>query len=175
MLPPGHAAGGYLAAKAVSLYAPALNNPDFLAWTALFAVAPDLDLFYGFYRDRKFVVTSEKTNHHLCITHAPIFYLTIFLLWIIFLPQYSLYAYAFIIGTLSHLIIDTFASDGTAWLYPLSKKLYGPKMDKSIRIKDEDFLKHWTSFVKEYSKLYAFKAEVILIIIALTTLWLASR
>lgn len=171
MLPPGHIAGGYLTGKLGALFIPALNTPELLVLTAFFGFVPDLDFFFAFGKTKKFVITEEETNHHLYITHAPIFYIAIFILWLIIFPESELYAYTFILGTLSHLLIDTFASDGTLWLYPFSKKLYGIKLDQPIRIKNENFWQHWTLFVKEYFKLKSFRLELILIVLALITFY----
>lgn len=170
MLPPGHIAGGYLAGKLASLAIPELNQPDYLAFSAFFGFFPDLDFFIAFAKSKKMTI-DDSVNHHKFVTHAPFLYLVLFSIFYLLFPEHRLYAWAFIIGTWSHLLIDTFFSDGTAWLYPFSGRLFGKNSDQPIRVAETDFWKHWTQFIKEYFKLYAFKAEVALIIIALAILF----
>ena len=169
MLPPGHIAASFLVGKIAGQFIPGLDQPQYLALTSFFGFVPDLDHFLAFAKSKKMII-DEKINHHRFITHAPIFYVFLFILWFIFFPEFKLVAYTFLLGTFSHLLIDTFASDGTVWLYPFSKKLYGKNPDKPFVVKEERFFQHWIEFVKKYIKLYAFKAEIIIIVIAIITL-----
>src|SRR3989338_3782405 len=118
MLPPGHIAAGFLATKIASGFVPELNQPQYLALGAFFGFIPDLDFFLAFFKLKKFI-SSEKLNHRRFATHAPLLYLLLFILsYYLIFPQHPLTALAFILGTWSHFLIDTFAAEGIGWLYP---------------------------------------------------------
>src|SRR3989344_8336643 len=169
MLPLGHIAGGYLAGKLASIAFPELNQPLYLGLSALFGFIPDLDSFFAFLKGKKFTI-DESIDHHQFITHTPIFYLFIFGFWYLLFPETRLVAWTFIIGTLSHLVIDTFASDGTQWLYPFSKKLFRFSSDPQIPHPDKKFTEFWLDFIKRYIKLNSFRLEIAFIVISILTL-----
>lgn len=173
MLPPGHIAGGYLAGKLASVIYPELNQPEYLALSSFFGFFPDVDFFLAFFKLKK-LISSESVNHRKFITHVPFLYLLAFIIWYFLWPETRMIAVTFLIGTWSHFLIDTFAAEGIQWLYPFSKKLLGLKLDRKIVIQEQAFLAHWTEFVKEYTKRFSFKAELIIIITAITT-WLVSK
>ena len=169
MLPPGHVAGGYLAGKLASSFCTSFQSPEVLAATAFFGFFPDLDFFLVFAKNKKWI-SSEKINHRTFVSHAPLLYLLVFIIWYFVFTETRDYAWAFIIGTWSHFIIDTFSAEGILWLYPFSKKLINKPMDPKINITEQGFFNHWFRFVKEYMKVFSFKAEVTLILIALIVL-----
>jgi len=121
-----HAPAGYI----ITFFSSKINKSKFTKkqtfWIFLFgiifAVFPDLDLFYYY-----FVSASE--THRVLITHTPILYLIIFLI----LFAYSYFAkkrfikfisFVILFSSLSHLLLDSLGS-GVAWLYPFSKLPYG--------------------------------------------------
>lgn len=171
MLPPGHIAAGYLAGKLASQFIPELNKPEYLALTSLFAFLPDLDFFFAFFKLKKFISSSDA-NHHDYLSHAPLLYLLAFVICYLLFPDYHLVAITFIIGTWSHFIIDSISAVGILWLYPFNKKLYGLTLDRRIEITDQRFFPHWQRFVKEYTKVFSFRLEIALIIIAI---WLVNK
>src|SRR3989338_11058321 len=108
MLPPGHIAGGYTAGKLAAWLFPQLNTPEFLVLAAFFGFFPDLDFFLAFAKSKRMIIDS-RFNHHKFATHAPVLYFLIFGICYLIFPDYRYIAVAFIIGTWSHLLIDTFA------------------------------------------------------------------
>ncbi|MBI4049793.1 MAG: metal-dependent hydrolase [Candidatus Doudnabacteria bacterium] len=166
MLPPGHIAGGFLAAKAAAQLVPSLNRPEFLALTSFFAFLPDIDFFLVFLKKGKFIA-DESINHRKFKTHAPLLYLLLFAIYYLLFPEQRLFAWAFIIGTWSHFFIDTFSAEGILWLYPFSNTLYNLPLDRKISLPDLSFFQYWLTFLKEYAKVFSFKLEIILIITAL--------
>lgn len=169
MLPPGHLAGGFLAAKIAGIWVPELDQPEYLVISALFGIMPDLDFFYAFYKKKKFIA-DERINHHEFLSHMPLLYLAIFLGWLALFPDTWLVATTFILGTWSHFVLDTIASDGVAWLYPFSKKKFRPSKDPRMTLKDQAFVDFWLDFVKQYSKYISFRLEIGIVIIAILTL-----
>lgn len=169
MLPPGHIAGGYLAGKLVTLAIPQFNQPEYLALSAFFGFFPDLDFFLAFAKAKKFIQV-EEIDHHDFPSHAPSVYIFAFIMWFAIFPGTRMIAIAFVVGTLSHLVIDTFASSGTMWLYPLSKKVYQIKVDEPIKLIKGKFWGHWIDFIKKYSKVNAFKLEILFIFLAIIIL-----
>ena len=171
MLPPGHIAGGFLVGKIAAGIASSLNQSEFFAWSSFFGFFPDLDFFLVFFKSKRFVNSDESINHRKFLTHAPLLYLVLFIAFYLLFPAYQLYAWAFLLGTWSHFFIDTFSADGIPWLYPFSNKLYNYPLDhKKITIAETGFLKHWSQFIREYTQIFSFKAEIFLIIIALIAL-----
>jgi hypothetical protein len=172
MLPPGHVAGGYLTAKLVSLIFPVFVNPLFFILTSIFALIPDLDMFIAFYKNKRLTIKENEVSHRKFITHAPLLYLGIYLLWIFLFPDFNLAAHAFILGTWSHFILDSFSSReyGIKWLYPFFHKPYSFNLDTDIVINESDFLKYWFKFFIAYTKLFSFKLEIVLILIAIVAL-----
>lgn len=169
MLPPGHVAGGFLVGKIVQYFFPQYSGSELLWWSAFFGFFPDLDFFLVFLKTKKFI-SNERINHRKFATHAPLPYLLLLVIWYLLIPKHQLVAVAFILGTWSHFLLDSFSLEGIAWLYPFSKKLYNKTLDTKIVIKKENFFEHWTEFLVKYSKLFSFKAELALISIALATL-----
>lgn len=170
MLPPGHMAGGYLLAKLVALSNTNLANATFFGFTALFAFIPDLDTFVSFSKSKSLTI-HEGVNHRLYFTHAPLLYLAIFIIWVILFPGSSQVAYAFILGTWSHFLLDTLSEAGIMWLYPFTNKSISFKADKNFLPEGSQFLSHWIDFLKKYSKVFSFKLEVFIIALSLVVLF----
>ena len=67
MLPPGHIAAGYLATKLfLGVVKPELNTTQtdqLLMWGMFFAFAPDLDMFYAFWKVKGLKHTGKTFNH----------------------------------------------------------------------------------------------------------------
>lgn len=169
MLPPGHLAGGFLAAKVAGIWLPQLNQNEYLVLSTLFGILPDLDFIVVFFKKRKFIIDNE-IDHHEFISHMPLLYLAIFLAWIALFPGTWLVAVTFILGTWSHFVLDTIASDGAQWFYPFSKKKFRLSTDPKIPLPDRNFMDFWKDFIKQYSKLNSFRLESGIVIIAILTL-----
>lgn len=166
MLPPGHIAAGYLAAKIAGHFIPALNSPKYLALTSFFSFFPDLDYFIAFARTRKWII-DKQISHRDFPTHAPLLYLLVFSIWYVVFGQTRLLAWTFLIGTWSHFILDTFSASGIPWLYPFTNKRFGLTLDLRNLPSTENFFEYWLEFVKEYAKTAVFKAELLISVIAL--------
>ncbi|HEV8601000.1 MAG TPA: metal-dependent hydrolase [Patescibacteria group bacterium] len=169
MLPPGHIAGGFLAAKIASHFIPELDHSKYLLLSSFFGFFPDLDFFFAFFKAKKFI-SREDINHRQFVTHAPLLYLVVFTALYSF-PNLRLFAWTFILGTWSHFLLDSISSVGIAWLYPFTSKLYNKTWDSRIAISEQGFLKHWTTFVREYMKIFSFKAEMAIILVAILVYW----
>lgn len=171
MLPIGHLAGGYLAGKIAARFIPALNQPEYLALSAFFGFAPDLDFFIAFAKSKKMIL-DKRFDHHKYLSHAPLVYLAVFALWYSIFPATRLVAWTFILGTWSHLLIDTFTigAGGTMWFYPFSKKQFGVQLDESLEIIETRFWRYWWNYTKEYLNLNIFKVELTVVIISILVL-----
>lgn len=170
MLPPGHIAAGFLSAQAAAIFIPGLNDPKYLLLSALFGFAPDLDFFIIFAKVKKFI-SSDAVNHRKFITHAPLLYLLLFAVCYLLFPAQWLLALTFLLGTWSHFLLDSVSSSGIAWLWPFSKNLYGFGLDKKIIVINQTFFRHWIEFLQKYSRIFSFKAEMTLVLLALLILF----
>ncbi len=174
MLPPGHIAAGFLTAKALLNFVhPALTSQQhnhLLWWGMFFGFAPDIDMFYVFFRQRSMLVSgNEKISHRKFISHAPILWLIAGLLIYFF----SSSAYVKFIGLLlwlgswSHFLLDSIYY-GVMWLWPFSSKIYALK-DREVRwtIYERSFFKHNWKFFILYTKKPLFYLEILIIIVAI--------
>src|SRR3989344_9001017 len=110
MLPPGHAAGGYLLARLVLLFIPFLVDPAYLLYSALFSIVPDLDYLAIFAKSKSLnLKATDAGSHRHYLTHAPLVYVLVYTLWLLLFPQTAIFAHAFITGTWSHFFLDSFA------------------------------------------------------------------
>ncbi len=97
-----------------------------LAICLVAALLPDLDHAKSKV-GRKLPILSKITQSifsHRGFVHSLLFAMISFLIIYIILSHYALntfYAYAFLIGYLSHLAIDSLNPQGVAWLHPFSK------------------------------------------------------
>ncbi|MBI3952764.1 MAG: metal-dependent hydrolase [Candidatus Doudnabacteria bacterium] len=173
MLPPGHIAGGFIASKVAANFVTPLDRPEFFILTSFFSFFPDLDSFISFAKIGK-MISREDIDHRTYPTHAPLLYLLVFAIFYFLFPSYHYVSWAFLIGTWSHFLIDTFSAEGILWLWPFSKKFYNKQMDPRITITEQGFFKHWTEFLKKYFKVFSFKVEILLIAIALVLLFTNS-
>ena len=174
MLPPGHIAVGFLTAKVLLHFAhPALTPQEqsqLLWWGMFFGFAPDIDMFYAFFRQRSMlVVGDEKISHRKFISHAPILWLIAGLLIYFFSssPYVKLIGLTFWLASWSHFLLDSIYY-GVMWLWPFSSKIYALK-EREVRFKIEErtFFKHNWQFLKLYSKKSIFYLEIFIIIVAI--------
>jgi len=171
MLPPGHIAGGFLAAKLASVWIPELSGVKYLCLASLFGFIPDLDFFYAFAKSHKLTI-DEGINHRRFVTHAPLVYLVVFILWFWLFPTNRLIAITFILGTWSHFILDSVQGDGIPWLYPFRNKLYSLFRIYEFDYSEPKFFKHWWSFTKQYLKFPVATLEIAIIITAITFIFI---
>jgi membrane-bound metal-dependent hydrolase YbcI (DUF457 family) len=102
-----------------------------LLFGVVMGVIEDLDGFYKFYDHRKISWENfhRPFTHHRWMTHRPAFYLSLFgIMELIALSfknkKLERYAEVFIVGSMTHFLMDSVGTDGIAWLYPATKKQY---------------------------------------------------
>jgi len=175
MLPPGHIAGGYLAATALLK----LTHSHFtleqihslLALGAFFGFAPDLDYFYAFAKIGRFTNPNHKVNHRHFFTHAPLVWLAVGLsIYFIAADPFIKYIGLVVwLGSWSHFVLDSIEF-GVQWLWPFTPRLFGLKdVGQAEKIPDKEFMGFWTKFVKYYFTRVSFYLEIIVIIIGILT------
>lgn len=177
MLPPGHIAGGYLVGFALArIFEPSLTIDErhgiiFLAMATAFA--PDLDMFFSFFKLGSMRLAKGASNHRLLVTHTPFFWL-IFGIGVFFAlgatAKSGYVALAITLGALSHLVLDSIQY-GIQWLYPFSKQLYSIR-DRGVELDIEyrGFFTHWAQMTRAYARRFTltFSLEIILIITAIS-------
>ncbi len=175
MLPPGHFAAGYLLAEGViAVFHPTLSTSQtnwFLFSGGFFGFAPDIDMFYGFWKEKGLRHTGKNFTHRAFVTHTPLFWFILGGSLLLFAPT----TFIRLLGLLlwlapwSHLLLDSM-NTGVRWLYPFNKKFYAFK-NPGIEIpnKARGFFNHWWNLLKHYYQLapLTFWTEVMLVAIAL--------
>lgn len=180
MLPPGHIAGGYLAAAALLKIAKPDLDPQhihaLLALGAFFGFAPDLDVFISFVKAKSFTVPDQSFNHRYFWSHTPLPWLIVSLL-IFFLATDPFLKYVGLViwvSSWSHFLLDSLAF-GIMWLWPLSRKHFALSR-KEYNLMGEagqkHFFQYWATFLLNWFKIYkiSLSIELILIIISLAVL-----
>jgi hypothetical protein len=174
MLPPGHAAAGFLVATVVTHFygSFSIEQTHQLLWLGAFlGFAPDLDMFVEFWKLKSFTQPNEKANHRLNITHKPIFWLAIGLT-VFFVsndPLWKAVGLLLWLGPWSHFVLDSLQY-GIQWLWPMSKRFYGLSDPQIIFYTPrEDFFGFWLDFIKWYiTKLrFTFISEIVILVAAL--------
>ncbi len=173
MLPPGHVAGGYLAASALLQ----LTHPNFsqeqthiLLWLGAFlGFCPDLDMFWAFAKVKSFTIQENKVSHREFFTHAPLLWLAVGLT-VFFLAHDEITKYVGLLiwlGSWSHFVLDSIEY-GVTWLWPFNSRLYALR-DRGIKenIRAPGFWKFWGKFLRYYTTRVSFYLEIIVIISAL--------
>lgn len=170
MLPPGHVAAGFMtAAAAVKIFHPHLSPEQInqLYWWGMFwGFAPDLDVFYAFFKIKAFKINPE---HREYATHRPLVWLVAGLL-LYFLSSSSFWrlnSVLMVAGSFSHFILDSIEY-GIPWLWPFSSKLYAliRPGQKPAKIEADNFFSYWWSFVKTYITCPTFYCELIIIFVS---------
>ena len=119
-----HFVGGVCATALTSVVMPVENMVVVSAVSAFSALLPDIDIEGSKVNNKAGIVgkgVSSVFNHRGFI-HTPILYIVLYMLMSIVLPKAV--CLGFLIGTLSHLVLDTFNYKGIMWLYPFTKKHY---------------------------------------------------
>ncbi len=119
-----HFVGGICASIMLSAVMPIENIVVVGAVSAFSALLPDIDIEGSKVNNKAGIVGKgiSTISKHRGFIHTPILYIALYILMARFLPQTI--CMGFLIGTMSHLILDSFNSMGIMWLYPLSKKYY---------------------------------------------------
>jgi len=178
MLPPGHIAGGYLAARAfLSVVRPDLSDHQIstLVWIGVFfAFAPDLDMFVSFFRQGAMRLGEQERNHRYLVTHTPIFWLAAGFFAALLLPKpYGWYAGMMVfIGAGSHLLLDSIQF-GIRWLYPFTNHVFALRdREVEFHLPPKRFFPHWVEMVNMYMRRFTltFVCEICVIAAAIIVL-----
>ena len=119
-----HFVGGICAAALTSTIMPVESLAVVTAVSAVSALVPDLDIEDSKLGRKAGVVSKgiSRAFGHRGFFHTPILYIVIYILMNMFLPKFL--SLGFLIGTMSHLVLDSFNYKGIMWLYPLTKRHY---------------------------------------------------
>ena len=119
-----HFIGGICAAALTSTIMPVDSVVLTTVVSAVSALIPDLDIEDSKLGRKAGVVSKgiSRAFGHRGFFHTPILYIVLYVLMNMFLPTFV--SLGFLIGTMSHLILDSFNYKGIMWLYPLTKRHY---------------------------------------------------
>ncbi len=153
MLPPGHAAAGYLdAAGIIQLFphaVPQSAGQSFLASGFVLGALPDVDMFFAFAKTRSLVIQNDRAPHRAYITHTPIFWAVCSGAFYLFSRDVST-ALLLLLCPLSHLILDSL-EDEIRWLWPFSQKFYRMKKSPAdLALPPQNFFSYWFKFLQWY-------------------------
>lgn len=152
MLPPGHAAAGYLVAfgilSAVSVGAG--SDIRSLLWLGfMMGAILDLDMFAAFAKTRSLVIENQKKSHRTYVTHTPLFWIVIGLITFLITRNVPA-ALIVILAPLSHLFLDSI-EDEISWLWPFSSKGFRiVQRKKDLDIPRQAFFSYWIQFLAWY-------------------------
>lgn len=119
-----HFVGGICATALTSVVMPIENMVVVGAVSAFSALLPDIDIEGSKVNNKAGILGKgvSAVSTHRGFIHTPILYIVLYFLMSMVVPQSI--CLGFLIGTLSHLLLDTFNYKGIMWLYPLTKKHY---------------------------------------------------
>ncbi len=117
-----HFVGGICAAALTSTIMPVESLAVVTAVSAVSALVPDLDIEDSKLGRKAGLVSKgiSRAFGHRGFFHTPILYIALYFLMSMALP--TSICLGFLIGTMSHLVLDSFNYKGIMWLYPLTKK-----------------------------------------------------
>ena len=117
-----HFIGGACAPIILSAVMPIENIAVVTGVSAFSALLPDIDIEGSKVHNKAGIVGKGVTSifSHRGFIHTPILYVVLYALMSMVLPQAI--CLGFLIGTISHLVLDTFNYKGIMWMYPFSRK-----------------------------------------------------
>lgn len=119
-----HFVGGICAGVAFSsvLNVDPIAVPGFVIASAIASLVPDVDIKGSKINNKIGLVGKavSATSNHRGFYHTPILYIALYFLMNIVLPNSI--ALGFLVGAMSHLVLDSFNSKGIMWLWPLTNK-----------------------------------------------------
>ena len=117
-----HFVGGACAPIMLGAVMPIENIAVVSVVSAFSALLPDIDIEGSKVNNKAGIVGKGVSSvfSHRGFIHTPILYVVLYALMSMVLPQ--VICLGFLIGTISHLVLDTFNYKGIMWLYPLSRK-----------------------------------------------------
>ena len=117
-----HFVGGACAPIMLGAVMPIENIAVVSIVSAFSALLPDIDIEGSKVNNKAGIVGKGVSSvfSHRGFIHTPILYVLLYALMSMVLPQAI--CLGFLIGTISHLVLDTFNYKGIMWMYPLSRK-----------------------------------------------------
>ena len=117
-----HFIGGICTPIMLSTVMPIENIAVVAGVSAFSALLPDIDIEGSKVHNKAGIVGKGVTSifSHRGFIHTPILYVFLYALMSMVLPQAI--CLGFLIGTISHLVLDTFNYKGIMWMYPFSRK-----------------------------------------------------
>ena len=117
-----HFIGGICTPIMLSTVMPIENIAVVAGVSAFSALLPDIDIEGSKVHNKAGIVGKGVTSifSHRGFIHTPILYVVLYALMSMVLPQAI--CLGFLIGTISHLVLDTFNYKGIMWMYPFSRK-----------------------------------------------------
>lgn len=171
MVLPGHLAAGYittfLTMTTLGYSFTATEQTLLLTAGTLLGDAPDIDVFFGFIKNKSTKVTSLK-GHRDHITHVPLLWLFLGLsIWMISTSDfYKTLGLLLWVCPWSHLICDSvFTDTGVRWFAPFTQKSV-----MFFQRNLEDFPLNWKSLFYKYAQNPLFYLELSLVVFALIIL-----
>jgi len=172
MLPFGHLAAGYLIADSLAKASglPPNQAASLTWWGIFFAFAPDLDVFYSFWKAGGFTPPDNSHNHRGYFTHGPLLWLTAGSCLFLFGPT----AYWRFLGLLlwlcswSHFVLDS-GRTGVPWLWPFRRRLYAFREPGVVEGNPaKGFFPYWLNMLRLYKEKapLVFWLEIALVLVA---------
>lgn len=119
-----HFVGGICAGAVVSsvMNIEPVAVPAFIIASAVASLVPDVDIKGSKMNNKMGIVGKavSATSSHRGFYHTPILYIVLYFLMGIVLPESI--AFGFLVGAMSHLVLDTFNSKGIMWFWPITRK-----------------------------------------------------
>jgi inner membrane protein len=146
----GHLPAGYITSKLLFKRFEKHNlvYKEFMFWGMLGAIAPDADLLYYY------TIDDYHHPHHTYLTHLPFFWVTLFLISLLWLhlrdnhSQNQAFAVIFTLSGCIHMVLDTFTGN-VFWLAPVFSTPFSfVSTDLEYNSWELNYFTHWT-FVLE--------------------------
>lgn len=173
MLPPGHVAAGFLSAQALlQTIKPGLSaaqEQNLLWWGAFWAFAPDLDIFWAFFKAKSFYYNQKDNSvHRQFLTHIPLLWLIPALLIYLFAQSqyWQMFGLVMWAGSWSHFLLDSLEY-GVMWLWPVNRQVWALKNSGvKHQFSGDTFWDYWKNFLKYYCRSLTFYSEVAVLLAA---------
>ncbi len=171
----GHLALGYLVTKFLLQFAPSTFSTQevrlLITFGMIAALLPDMDLIPFFIKHRS-IKLQKKESHRKIWSHAPLLWISIILVLLVFTAQSLFTLFAGIVllgGSWSHFLGDSIEY-GVFWLWPFSGKKWRLREARGSKFSSQktSILRYYiTFFTQVYVKNWTFWIESVTILLAL--------